>query len=299
VYTIAIDSQDNIYIGGNFTNWAADGNADYWAWWNGASWAAVDDIALNGIVWSMEVNEQDELFVGGAFTGADSVSGANKIIKWTGTAVEALGAGAGASIRCMTITPDGMLWVGGSFSTIGTFTDADRIAVWNGASWILPDVNLSGTPILYGMDSGNPDPVVPANYDVFIGCDTSGTAYFAGDATAANDGTAAQYPIIVIERNGGTSARLVSVRNWTTGQELFCDYDLLDGERIIIDCRPKQKTITSTFFGNRPKAILPNSDFGGFRLQPGNNAITAFVDVAGDPTMTKYMVWRDAYRGMD
>jgi hypothetical protein len=72
------------------------------------------------------------------------------------------------------------------------------------------------------------------------------------------------------------------------------------GEELIIDCRPLYKTVTSTFFGNRPKAILPNSDFGAFHLQAGDNDITLFVDASsGAVNITAYMLWKDTYRGMD
>ena len=317
IRAIAIDSQDNIYVGGDFTNLADDANADYWGWLeNGGSWAAVDDIALNALVNGLTFNENDELFVSGSFTNADSVSDADYIFKWTGTAVEALGSPPNATGWRTSITPDGQVWFSGAFTTIGGISVVDRVAIWNGSSWIPPDLNLSGTPAVYTIDFGPADPVVPSSYDVYLGFDTTGTSYYSGITTVTYDGTTTQYPIITFNRSGGTSARIVSVRNWTTGQDLYLDYDLLDGETLIIDCRPEYKQVSSSFakkgmgFGGspstlyipgrlRPDAILPNSDFGTFRLQPGDNRISAFVDIAGAPTILMFMLWRDAYRGMD
>ena len=298
---IDIDSQDNIYIGGNFTNLADDANADHWARKeNGGSWEAVDDIALNSSVTAMVFNEQDELFVGGNFTNADSVANADYIFKWNGYAVEALDTGLDGVAVTIAIAPDGNVWATGGFGDAGGVT-AVYMALWNGASWAPVDLNISPNLYIRAIDFGPADPIVPNNYDVYIGYDDTGTAYFAGDTTVTNGGTAAQYPIIHIKwTSGGTSARLVSVKNWTTGHELFCDYDLLEGEEIVIDCRPLHKSITSSFFGNQPKAILPNSDFGSFHLQPGANDITFFVDESsGAVNITAYMLWKDMYRGMD
>ena len=55
----------------------------------------------------------------------------------------------------------------------------------------------------------------------------------------------------------------------------------------------------SSFYGSRLDAIISNSDFSDFVLQPGDNTVTAFVDVAGAPTVTAYMVWRDGYWSVD
>ena len=299
IIAIAIDSQDNVYVGGTFTNLADDANADYWGWYNGTAWAAVDDIALNGSVYAMAINEQDELFVGGAFTDPDSVSAADYIFKWNGYAVEALGDSVNsANVLDIEISPDGMVWVLGGFTAAGSISVTDGIAIWNGSTWTGPDVNLTGTPDVNSVSFGPADPVVPNNYNVYIGYDASGTAYIAGDTTVTNGGTVAAYPVIHLKRVGN-AGRLMSIRNWTTGHELFCDYALLDGEELIIDCRPLHKSITSTFFGNQPGAILPNSDFGAFYLQPGSNLITVFVDTASSTNVDVWAVWRDGYRGMD
>ena len=80
---------------------------------------------------------------------------------------------------------------------------------------------------------------------------------------------------------------------------MFNSYALLDGETLTVDLRPGQRSITSSMFGSRPDAILANSDFGSFTLKPGANQITCFVDEGGAVTVTAWLEWRDAYRGMD
>ena len=299
VYAIAIDVDDNIFIGGWFLNWAADANADNWAWWNGTAWAAVDDIALNDKVWSMAFDEVGNLYVGGEFTDADSIAEADYIFKWTGTSIEALDTGTNDVVRRLSIANDGLLWVGGSFTTAGSLTAIDRVAVWNGSVWLQIDLNLSGAALVYGMAFGNNSPVVSENYDTYIGFTTTGAGYFSGDTTVTNSGSAAAYPQIVFSRSGGTSARIISVRNWQTGAELSFDYSLLAGETLTVNAHPDAQTVVSSFFGSRPYALLAGSDFGDFMLLPGDNQITAFVDVAGAPTVVGYLLWKDGYDGVD
>jgi hypothetical protein len=300
IETIAIDADDNIFVGGNFTNLDGIAEADYWAWWNGTAWASVDGIALSGNVYSMSFDPSGTLYVGGAFTDADGIANADYIFAWTGTAVEALDVGTNGAVWRIFIGPDGKVWASGAFSTAGTLSAVDYMAIWNGSTWLPPDVNINGTPTIYGIAFGTQSPTVPENYDIYIGHSGSGAgSAIAGDATVTNAGTAPAYPKIVIKRSGGTSARIVSVRNATTGKELSFDYALLNGETLTIDTHPDKQSVTSSFFGPRPQALLAGSDFADFMLLPGSNTITAFVDTAGSPTMTAYMLWADPYDGID
>ena len=299
VLCIAVDESDNIYIGGSFNNWAADDDADGWAWWNGSAWAAVDDIALSSSVYSLVFNEAGDLYVGGNFTNAGDVAAADYIFKWTGSAVEALSTGMGGAVYVLALGPDGLLWAAGSFTTAGSLTTVDRVAVWNRSVWTVPNMNLPGAPVVTGMASGSQDPSIAANYDMYLGWDTTGAGYFAGDATTTNGGGVDAYPVIIVKwTTGGSAARLISLRNETTGKTLYCNYSLLLGETLTIDLHPQRLTAISSFFGSRPDAILPNSDLGQFALKPGPNNITAFVDVTG-ATVLAYLLWRDPFDGLD
>jgi len=107
------------------------------------------------------------------------------------------------------------------------------------------------------------------------------------------------YPFLKVKRSGGTTATLKTLRNETSGYELYFDYDLRDGETLTIDMNPKAKNITSSFYGKRLDAVLANSDMGQWRLRPESNLVSCFVDVAGAPTITAWLQWRDAYNGLD
>ena len=299
VWTIAIDSDDNIYIGGLFENWAGDADADFWAWWNGSAWAAVDDIALDDGVQALLFSPDDVLYVGGAFTNAGSVANADAIFKWTGSAIEALGTGMDAAVDKLRIAPNGDLLAAGLFTKAGDIDVTDKMALWNGSVWTHLDLDLPGAPYAYAIDIGAQDPVVPTNFDTFVGFSTTGAGYFSGAATTTNGGGADAYPVIVIKwTTGGTAAKLLSIRNETTGKTLYCNYALLLGETLTIDLHPQRLTVISSFFGSRPDAILPNSALGQFALKPGPNNITAFVDVTG-ATVLAYLLWRDPFDGLD
>jgi len=302
VLAIAEDSNGNIYIGGVFLNWNADANADRWAWWNGTTWASVNGIALNSTAFGMLFTSDDILYVCGAFTDAGGITTADYIFSWNGNAVTNLGTGltGGTSSNVICLGPDGILYAGGNFTSAGGITLSDGVAKWNGSSWAHLDVDLPGVPAsIFGIGIADSDPIIPENYDVYLGLGSTGGAELAGTATVTNDGTRTAYPRVIISRTGGTSATLKQIRNETTGKELLFDYNLLDGETLTIDLRPTRKSIVSNFFGPRPDAILPNSDFGEWALLPGANQVTCFVDVTGVPTIFAYLLWEDTYWSVD
>lgn len=303
VSAIAIDEDNNIFIGGSFTNWNADGDADYWAWYeqSAAAWTAVDDIALNSYVLALTFDDTGNLYVGGNFTDAASVSAADKIFRWTGTAIEPLGAGLDDVCQTIRIAPDGIIWVGGVFDATGDqgLDFVDGLAIWTGSSWASPDAQLAANPQVRAIATGKADPVISENYDVYIGFYSTGSAYFSGTATVTNGGSIPAYPRIIISRSGGTTARLISIRNETTGKILYCSYDLVDGETLTIDTAPDEQTVTSSVFGSSLNAVLPGSDWSEFQLIPGANQITCFVDVAGAPTITANLLVKTPFDGVD
>jgi hypothetical protein len=106
----------------------------------------------------------------------------------------------------------------------------------------------------------------------------------------------------MIERDGGTSVQLVSVKNTGNGYELNFDYALADGERLTVDLTPTRKSIVSSFYGEVPAAVLPNSDFGRFALLPRTMAdayINVFADLAGAPTVATWIENRESYESID
>jgi hypothetical protein len=281
------------YAGGLSTQGAAE--------WDGSSWTALNPSGLSGSspsTSSVAISNDGRIYFSGKFTAINGVS-ANNIAMWNGSTWYPLGSGINGTGLRVRIGPDGIVFVSGVFTSAGGILLADRVAAWNGATWLHLDANLPGSPNVWALAISDPDPVIVSNYDLWLGFDTTGSGSFAGLVTATNDSTAPVYPKIIIGRSGGTSAALESVRNEATGKVLLFNYSLLDGETLTIDLTPTQKSIVSNFFGPRPDAILPNCDFGTFTLQPGDNDVSAFVNVAGGPTITAWMEWQDAYKSQD
>jgi hypothetical protein len=296
VLCLTIGPDGTLYAGGTFTT-AGGGAALRVAAWDGSAWSALGS-GMDSTVNDVEVSQDGRLYACGQFTTAGGDS-ASRIAVWNGTSWSALGSGTDNITWALSFAPDNTLYVSGQFDTAGGITVANRVARWNGASWAHLDVELPGTPAMEGLlASQYADPVINRNYDLFCGWDTTGTGYYAGLVTATNDGTTLAYPTIILHRSGGTSATIETLRNETTGDELLFDYALLDGETLTIDLTPTSKSIISSMFGNRSGAILANSDFGAWSLQPDDNDVTSFVDVSG-ATITAWMLWKDTYLSFD
>jgi hypothetical protein len=292
VYAVDIDANDNVYVGGVFTNFAGVAEADYVAMWDGTSWTALDT-GFNFDVNNVLVAPDNSVYAIGNFTATgDAGTSLARIAVWNGAVWSALGDGLNGAGWIMDLAPDNTLYVGGQFTQAGTIDLADHIARWNGYTWAHLDINFPGTPSVYGLLVTDTDPVVQANYDVYLGFSSTGATTQAGVTPVTNEGTATAYPRIFIYRSGGTTATLKSIRNETTGKELLFDLDVLDGETVTIDLRRTKKTITSDWRGNIVGSLLPNSDMASFYLLPGDNMITCFMDTTGSPTINSYMTWR-------
>jgi len=282
VYALAVDIPNQIlYIGGNFTNAGGDADADYVCQYDisaGGAYTSLSGTALNNQVYALALSKTGLLYIGGIFTNAGGDANADRICRYNGTTFTALGTGANGSIRHIAISKDGAVHVVGAFTEIGGVVGADKIARWNGEVWTYLDIDLPGSPVPDIVYLCNYDPVVSKNYDIYVGFDTTGSGDLAGDTIITNPGTAHFYPTIKITASGGSDRVLYSLRNETIGKELLFNYTLLDGETLTIYLKPPNRRIISSFFGPRPDAILANSDFAQFSIQPGDNIVTCFVD---------------------
>jgi hypothetical protein len=292
------DGDGQVFAGGSFANAGGDADADNIAQHDGSDWSALASTPLNDLVWTLDFDTDGTLYIGGMFTNAGGDTGGDFVCMWNGTSFLPLGTGLDNDCRTL-VARNGSVYAGGDFTTAGNIAIADRVARWNGSTWTHVDINLPGTPLVYALDLGREDPIVSSNIDFYVTFWDTGTAFFSGGITVTNDATEPSFPILTIERAGGTSAILTMIRNETSGKTLWFDYSLLDGEKLTIDLRSTQKTIMSSFSGNRPDAALANSDMGTFSLLSGDNQITCFVDVSGAPTITAFVLWQDTFWGQD
>ncbi len=169
-YSIAMDSDGNVYVGGDFnlatTSLGFYAEAHYIARWDGEAWYALG-MGLDGPVSDMVVDEEaGYLYVTGVFTTAYNGNGTfwtvNGIARWNLNLLkwEPLGNGLGGTPNighALSIGPDNKIYVGGEFTQAGGLT-ANYIAAWDGNSWSnlgiglndpVYDLNLSPDGKLY------------------------------------------------------------------------------------------------------------------------------------------------------
>lgn len=299
VTDIAFDAQGNLYATGNFTM-AGTTSANRIAMWDGSSWTAYGT-GLNGAGVTLVVLPNGNVVVGGAFTTLDGVT-VNRIAEFgppfdsDDFYLNPLGSGLDSS--CLELAYyDGLLYAGGSFSTAGGLDLAQAIATWNGSSWGQLDIDLPGTPQVGAIEVNSTG--------IYLGTNADGTAYYSSTTTVTNSGSERAYPVITVERSGGSDATLQSIINETTGKQLLFDLNLLDGEKYIIDLRPGRRRMfaqTSTSFsseGGDRWRIQPQSDVAEFFLESGDNLINAYVSPAAASNVACFIRWQDTYWGVD
>ncbi len=150
VFTIFIDLDNSVYIGGGF-NTAGGTTANKIAKWNGSSWNTLGS-GFNGNVYSIIKGLDNTLYAIGDFTEADGTS-ANYVASWNGSSWSALGSGLNITAFGGAIGLDGSLYVTGSFTTAGGIS-AEKIAKWDGSSWsaLGSGFNDTGRSIAIGSD---------------------------------------------------------------------------------------------------------------------------------------------------
>jgi len=138
------------------------------------------------------------------------------------------------------------------------------------------------------------------NVNLYIGFNTVGAAIWPGGITAVTanvPGGAESKPILRLTRTGGTSARIESVRNRTTGDEIRLNININDGESIYIDLVSLR---VYSNYNNLQRSItpLPGSRFASFSLLPSGNVLDVRVvnDGATIDGTLRYIQRHHSYR---
>jgi hypothetical protein len=298
VYGLAVAPDGAIYAGGLFTT-AGGATVNCIAKWSGSAWSALGSGVAGGdpvsVVYPVKADDAGNIYIGGNFATAGGVT-VNNVAVWNGSAWTDLGGG--TSVLFMLEDPTvselaisgNMLYASGGFTHAGGIA-VSRIAVWNGSTWAHLDAVPPETPVIT---------VILADGDnLYLGYSTAGWGITSKINTVVNSGTASTYPKFVFKRVGGTSAVVEWIKNEYTGDTLWLNYALLDGETLTIDLTPGKKAVTSSFFGPVWRAVLRNSDVGTFKLLPGSNNVSVFVKPVGSPTVTAYEVHKIIHHGVD
>jgi hypothetical protein len=179
IYSIAIDSLNNVYVGGYFTS-AGGVPVNNIAKWNPntSTWSALTS-GINYLTLSIAIDSADNVYVGGQFTTAGGVSAKN-IAKWNPNTStwSALGTGTntGANINVKTVAIDSVnnVYIGGSFTSAGG-VPANYIAKWNPntSTWSALGNGLTTTDLFFGAFS--------------IAIDSLNNVYAGGQFTTAGD----------------------------------------------------------------------------------------------------------------
>jgi len=225
VYSLAIDSNGNVYAGGAFTS-AAGTPANRVAKWNGTSWSALGGGA-DGVVQSLTLDSSGNLYVGGAFTAAGG-SAASRVAKWNGSSWTALGAGVSVTPNVVALDAQGALFVGASDGT----SNANLLA-WDGATWSYVVSGFDGAVRKIVFDSigriyaaGNFTKIgnVAANRIAMwdgtswnpLGSGMTSSSGSISVATLAFDGAGNLYAAGTFTHAGGTAANNIAVWNGTS-----------------------------------------------------------------------------------
>lgn len=143
ISALAIDRNDYIYVGGQFTTISAVG-ANRVAYYNGSTWNAMGTGLNTGSCSDLALGIDGNIYAGGSFTTAGGVT-VNRIARWDTAALtwSALGSGMDNSVADIVVLPNGNIYAGGSFTTAGGIS-ASRVAYWNGTQWQAVGNGVSG-----------------------------------------------------------------------------------------------------------------------------------------------------------
>ena len=179
INSIAIDSLNNVYVGGYFTS-AGGVPVNNIAKWNPNTntWSALTS-GISFVTNTIAIDSSNNVYVGGQFTTAGGVSARN-IAKWNPNTStwSALGTGTntGANIGVNSVAIDSVnnVYIGGSFTTAGG-VPVNYIAKWNPNTsiWSALGSGLTTTDVFFGAFS--------------IAIDSLNNVYAGGYFTTAGD----------------------------------------------------------------------------------------------------------------
>ncbi|MDD5000880.1 MAG: hypothetical protein PHO55_07845 [Thiomonas arsenitoxydans] len=270
VFKLAFGMDERLYITGGFTtvNGVA---ANRCARWNRAAWSALST-GFNATGQNLYVDRNGDIYFVGNFTTAGGTT-VNHGCVWKGSQFLPLGPGFDNNSNCIMGHPDGTIWFGGVFTTAGGLDAPGGIAIWNRSTWTVPDLGF--------------DPAAPRQTFAIAINQTTGDTYIGqygavGDTdndaaaitTLTNTGTASAHPVIQLVGPGV----FVWLENQTTGDRIYLDMIVLDGETVTFDLSDPAKKITSSFgVYNVQAGVIPGSDLAKFHLIPGDNRIALFA----------------------
>lgn len=172
VYSIQIDENNHLYVGGSF-NSAGGTSVNNIAKWDGSSWSGLGS-GFNTTVLSLLVESSTSVYAGGEFTSSGG-SPVNYIAKWNGMSWSNLGPGLNSKVRAL-LKMDSDLYAGGEFTATSDNSVAMRcVGKWDGANWSAIGQGFTGGGVYILAKSGS---ILYAG-GFFTTSGTEGLAYIA------------------------------------------------------------------------------------------------------------------------
>lgn len=249
-------------------------------------WTAMGNVNA-GASYKMHFHLTDSsiYLVGESFTTADSLS-VGSIARWNGTAWVRVGGDTGSIVGGGFIgetatLPDGSLIVGGDFTTISGISVLSVAVLTTGNVFAAYDLRYTGEATAFA-----------SNDRITAVGGTSITQTVSISTSVVNTGAVIN-PDIVFNGPG----QILPFRNFTTRQNLYFNLTLNTGERAVLKTG-LTPSFTSNFRGDILNTILPGSNVSGFKLIPGTNYISVFMDNATDQFQAS-LVYRRAFDTID
>jgi hypothetical protein len=162
VYSLAFHSNNNLYVGGDFTTAGGILAAKSIAVWNGSDWSALGNLFSDyGIVYgstrSICFDNNNNVYIGGYFINNFYVI-IDGIFKWdpvtNGGEWSTLGTGINDTCYAIVIDSNNNVYVGGAFTEAGG-NPANYIAKWDGSNWSALGDGFNSTVYAMAFDSNN------------------------------------------------------------------------------------------------------------------------------------------------
>lgn len=149
--SIAVDSQDNIYVAGNLFNVGGNAAADGIAKWDGENWSSLGNIPIGcpqttgTCLIAVAIGKNDAVYVGGQRENLFDIDEADFVAKWNGTEWSALGSngdGDGAfsdPVLAMAVDqtgPEDIVYLSMVGTTLRNNDDSvGHLIKWDGTEW--------------------------------------------------------------------------------------------------------------------------------------------------------------------
>jgi hypothetical protein len=287
IFTLAINNSGTLYAGGGFGT-AGGVVCNRIAKWDGDTWGSLGSgmSGGGGIVYSILQEDSGNLCAVGDFilAGGGTV---NNITKWNGSNWIKIGDGTNGRVFKIKNIKDGAI-VTGEFLTINNSYIYGNVASID-KNIVRPlSVKLSNNTIVYSTEFNN------NTGDLYIGFDTSGTAYSCVNSTPSCGGAVA-YPFFEVTGPG----TLYTLENYNT--KTIVQFDNLfvnSGEIVRIDFDPIRPRVWSNTRDNLMSYLLPGSNMN-LKLLPSTNNIDVFMYGGTDANSKALMRWRDVYWSVD